>query len=539
MTGARLQVTDASGRRVVPLDKATLTIGRRSANDLQVASADVSRDHAEIVLIDGHFLIRDRGSRFGTFVNDEPVTERAIAHGDRIRLGRTDAAELVLLTQAGEPSIILRDTGSSGAPDLRQMAALLDGLRALGSGRVVDEVLTMVMDLALDVTGAERGFVMLADASGNLEFTIARLKGRVTLPGQSFETSRKVPEEVFRSGRTRVVADLMDGGLAGGHQGTIALGIRHVLCAPLQVLHYASQAGVQEQRVIGVLYLDGQERSKLLSRATQEALETFATEAALAIESARLYSESAEKARLEHDLKIASEIQQALLPEPEHAGATFDLAAVSVACRTIGGDFFDYFDLDDGDLAFSLGDVAGKGPPAALLATAVQSLAAAQAAVTTDPAETLTRINQGLLRRAIQARFATMFHGLLSRGGLLTYCCAGHEPPVLLGRTGIRSLEAGGLVLGLFPHAAYAAEAVQLDPGDVIVVCSDGVTEARSTTDEEFGRDRLIASIATTRGQAADTILDRILGAVREFSAGAPQADDITALVLRFRGDAS
>src|SRR5207247_1823354 len=143
--------------------------------------------------------------------------------------------------------------------------------------------------------------------------------------------------------------------------------------------------GAHTGRIIGVLYLDSREPRQMLSRATQDALETFATEAAIAIESARLYGESAEKARLDHDLQIAREIQNALLPGPEHAGATFDLAAAYVACRTIGGDFFDYFDLADGRFAFSLGDVAGKGPPAALLATAVQSLAAAQAAVTTDP----------------------------------------------------------------------------------------------------------------------------------------------------------
>lgn len=539
MPDARLQVIDTQGRRVVPLDTPLVTIGRRSTSDLQVVGADVSRDHAEIAHVDGRFLVRDRGSRFGTFVNNEPVTERVLAHGDRIRLGRSDAAELILLTHVGESSMILREASGSGTPDLRQMAALLDGLRALGSGRVLDEVLTTVLDLAIDVTGADRGFIMLADAIGTLEQKVARLRNRTTLAGPLMGTSQKIPDEVFRSGRTRVVGDLSDDSQADVHLGTIAIGIRHVLCAALRVQHTTEAGGPNEARVIGVLYLDGRERGQLLSRATRDALDTFATQAALAIESARLYSEAAAKARLDHDLQVASEIQQGLLPPPDYAGATFDLAATSIACRTIGGDFFDYLDLDDGAFAFSLGDVAGKGPPAALLATAVQSLAAALMASTRDPAETLAQVNRGLLRRSIQSRFATMFLGVLSPDGSLRYSSAGHEPPVLVRRHGIESLDAGGLVLGLFPQAAYESGAVRLQPGDVVVVVSDGVTEARNARDEEFERTRLIASIESLHAQEPAAVLDRLLRDVRAFTAGAPQADDVTVVVVRYRGPSS
>ena len=126
--------------------------------------------------------------------------------------------------------------------------------------------------------------------------------------------------------------------------------------------------------MIGVLYLDGRERSTMLSPATRGTLEAFATQAALAIESARLYAESAEKARIDRDLRIAAEIQRALLPEPNYDSPVCDVAAASVPCRTVGGDFFDYLQVDEGDqFGFALGDVAGKGPPAAILAAVVQS----------------------------------------------------------------------------------------------------------------------------------------------------------------------
>src|SRR5215204_3376886 len=160
MPDARLEVTDALGRRIVPIDKQ---------------------------------------SRYGTYVNDEPITvDRALAHGDRIRLGRSGGAELVFLLADTGPTQDKATTTAIG--DLRQIAALLDGLRALGSGRVLDDVLALVLDSAIEVTGAERGFIMLANASNELEFKLARGRRQQSLPGTSFATSRKIPEEVFRTG---------------------------------------------------------------------------------------------------------------------------------------------------------------------------------------------------------------------------------------------------------------------------------------------------------------------------------------------------
>jgi sigma-B regulation protein RsbU (phosphoserine phosphatase) len=533
----RLQVTDPSGRRVVPLDKALFIIGRRTAADLQLVNADVSREHAEIARDGARFLLRDRGSRYGTFVNGEQVTERPLEHGDRIRLGRTDGIELVFMSDMASTQVSgLRDAASDG-DDLRQMAAILNGLRALGSGRVLDEVLTLVLDSALDVTKAERGFVMLARADGELEFKIARGPNRITLPGTSFTTSAKIPREVYQTGQSRIVGDLMEGNLAGMHDGTIAIGIRHVLCVPLSVHPMSAGAGEgAAPRVIGVLYLDGRERATMLSQATRSSLEAFATQAALAIESARLYAESAEKARLDRDLRVAAEIQQALLPEGTHASGAVDLAGASIPCRTIGGDFFDYLDIGDHGFGFALGDVAGKGPPAALLAAVVQSNFIAQAPVSADPADAMARINKALLRRAIQARFATMFFGAVAADGTLRYCNAGQEPPLLLHEDGVEWLEEGGPVLGLLGIATYEHAKVALRPGDLVIICSDGVTEARDAAGDEFGRERLVAAMAGCHGGRPDAVLEQLLEAVRKFSAGEPQADDITALVLRYRG---
>src|SRR5215204_2361662 len=259
MPDARLEVTDALGRRIVPIGKEAFGIGRRETNDLRLAGSEVSRDHAEIVAATGGFLVRDKQSRYGTYVNDEPVTERTLAHGDRIRLGRSGGAELVFLL-ADSPVQDKATTTAIG--DLRQIAALLDGLRALGSGRVLDDVLALVLDSAIEVTGAERGFIMLANAEDELEFKLARGRRQQSLPGTSFATSRKIPEEVFRTGEPKILADLLDGELANVHMGTVALGIRNVQCVPLKLVRYVDRQddAVAGERRIGVLYLDSREK---------------------------------------------------------------------------------------------------------------------------------------------------------------------------------------------------------------------------------------------------------------------------------------
>src|SRR5919109_1372099 len=255
MPDARLEVTDALGRRIVPVSKNQFEIGRRETNDLRLAGSEVSRDHAEITVEGNRFTLRDRNSRYGTYVNGDQVTERALVHGDRIRLGRTGGAEMVFLLAETAPAMEKATTTAIG--DLRQIAALLEGLRALGSGRVLDDVLSLVLDSAIEVSGAERGFIMLEGEGEGLDFKMARSRGRSTIPSGTFAPSRKIPEEVFRTGEPRIVADLLDGDLANVHMGTVALGIRNVLCVPLRLVRYLDRADdVSGERRIGVLYLD-------------------------------------------------------------------------------------------------------------------------------------------------------------------------------------------------------------------------------------------------------------------------------------------
>jgi serine phosphatase RsbU (regulator of sigma subunit) len=399
-------------------------------------------------------------------------------------------------------------------------------------------VLALVLDASIEISGAERAFIMLASASGELEFKLARGRQKLTLTDTTFATSRKIPEEVFRSGQTKVVADLLDAGLADVHMGTVALGIRHVVCLPLNFVQYVETADAKsaEDRRIGVLYLDSRERGSLASEATRTALETLASEASVAIENARLYREKLEKAKMEQEMRIAAEIQQALLPKPRASLGFVEAAAASVPCRSIGGDFFDYLDNPGESFGFTLGDVAGKGPPAALMSALMQGMFAAYAYSPDGPSTAVAHINKALCRRGIESRFVTIMLGSVSPDGRLTYCNGGHNPPMILGKSGVRRLEAGGPVVGLLAMAPFGQDTVQLDPGDVVVIFSDGVSEAMNVAGEEFGDARLLEVAQAGVNDSVQGLVDRVIAAVRAFAKGAAQSDDITVMVLRYLG---
>ena len=315
----RLVVHEPGGRRVVSIDRPVFRIGRAADADLQLGGADISREHALLLTDSEGYLLRDQ-SRAGTFVNGDRIGERRLVHGDEIECGRGNAVLMFLTTppDAGRAAVL-------HAADLRPLATLLASLRAMGGERVLDEVLAMVLDAAIDASGADRGFILLGDASGRLEMQMARAADQATLTVSDATISRKIPEQVFASGEATVVADLMEGDLATVHTGTVALGIRHVLCVPLRVVRYVERAGAASSlRSIGVLYLDSRARGRLLTDSARQEIEALAGEAAAAIENARLYEQALEKAILQHDPVLDHEV--AAPPERSILVAPFDPA---------------------------------------------------------------------------------------------------------------------------------------------------------------------------------------------------------------------
>ena len=519
MSEPRLQILLATetGTRWVDVNRSPFTIGRGSENDLRLVDAQVSRQHSELVQKHGVWYIVDRKSRLGTFLNSERVQTALVQPGDRLRVGAT---ELRMGTSDERP---YSDTTASF--NFRQVNALLKGLQGLGSSAVLEEVLALVLDSALELSGAERGFILLADESGSLKPRLARQRGGTTVTGA--KTSWRIPEEVFATGEDRIVTDLRDEAWSGEHAGTLALGIRHVLCTPLHMIQYGGEAVPTR---IGVLYLDSRERGYLEHTA---ALHLLAAEASVVIENARLYREVVQKEREAQALRIAASIQRALLPPRHYESPRVELEADSVPCLAVGGDLFEYTPSNDDGFAFMVADVAGKGTAAAILAAVVQGLLAAEGGTGDSPDVVLTRVNRALCRRTIDARFVTAFYGRLADNGRLQYCNAGHNPPLLLSTSAVRTLEATGYPLGLFDTATYELGETAIGTDDLLVLYSDGVTEATNDADEEYGDARLRACLEPLRRAPVADVLQAVRDSVKAFTGDVPPQDDVTVMVLR------
>jgi len=548
---ARLVIPEGTGTIARVLDQFPFMIGRLPENALVIPDADVSRQHAEIVQDGTSYVLRDRGSTFGTFVNEKKIEgDHRLAHGDHIRFGspRRPPVEFQMVTDEitsrfglGLPSLP-EDTKTRGAVSGRSMNLLGQALRAMAEGRVLEEVLAIVVDQAVALAGADRGFVMqLPDEGGDsasLVVKMARDRRRRTITDSVTKRSHSIPARAFD---TRKV--VFENEVPEGRDTMVDAKIRSILCAPLPRVRFSSGAAPEGVPApgspIGVLYVDSGGFGKLEDPDLHNAFEQLAAEAAVAIENARLYKEAELKAQLDKDLSLAAEIQRALLPPRDYAANGFELAATTEPCRAIGGDFFEYTELPDGRLGFALGDISGKGPPAALLAAMIQGILNSHADGSAGPADTLNRLNQTLLRRSIQSRFATVAFAVARGDGTLAVSNAGHMPTYVLRKDGrLETLEKGGLMVGIFPQATYEEESIVLEPGDLVILYSDGVTEAFNAHGDQFEEERLQECLRGAEGRPAGEVLDRLVEAVHGFAGAHPQADDITALVFRYRGHA-
>ncbi len=543
-TAARFHYLDESGKEcraniVFP----RFTLGRSSANDLHLNHSGVSRFHAEIVIQDGEHVLRDMGSKYGTFVNGIQIAEAHLTDGDRVQLGSLQGTSLVFHKGDLLQTLVGRSDPNEriglSIRGFKEFGKLFAAFRALSSIPLLDDLLALVVDTAIELTGTERGFIMLKEKNGELSFRCARNNYKRPLDGSCFQTSRRIPYEVFESNQPIVIKDLGFGDGTEKHDRTMALGLRSISCVPLRYLTVhdtGSASPVAQAETIGVLYLDSRNVGVRMPKSRINALETLASEAAMAIYNARLYKDSQDKRRMEEQLTIAREIQQALLPHPYRELEYFRACSQSLPCYEIGGDYFDYFNLENGSFGFALGDVAGKGLPAALLASLIQGIFSAQKLTDAPLAKIIGEVNRKLAQRGTGNRFVTFFFGLMDPDGKCTYVNAGHNPPLLLRREGsMQELTAGGMVLGLFSEASYEAGFVTLQPEDHLVLFTDGLVEALNAKGEEFGTDRLTLLLKTHAQSSAREILSCLQESVLSFSADTPQHDDITMMVLGYR----
>jgi len=548
----RLVVVDPTGaRREVPIAAFPLRMGRQPDNELVLRDTRVSRVQAQITAENGGHFLEDMGSRHGTFVNGEKISRHELKPGDSIEFGVPNSYKVIF---AGEGSTIDELVGrieapvpeQGGARELHHLGVLLDVARSLGSGLSLTDILVAVIDAAIQITRTERGVLLLANAAEELSTAVARNNKRESLPPADLQVSMSVVKRVAASRRELIVTDTgEDGATAMDPNASMArLALRTVVAIPIDKMPvieaFEATIATRQSELLGVLYLDSHQPSTAFSSLDRQVMRTLAHEAATVIENARLFAASRAKARLDHEIEIASEIQQKLLPTALPNLPGLAVAGFTLACHSVGGDCFDVIQLGGGRHGFFVGDVAGKGVSAALLATLLQGVFFTTASTDIPLSVLFAKVNQYLSERSAQERYATVFYGVLDQGGKFEYVNAGHVPPIIRRLSGAsEGLPGGNMPVGLFVEAEYESAAVSLEPGEFLVIYSDGVSEAANSKRELFEEERLRRVIEEFKGQTVEELAACIRDAVKVFSAGAPQSDDITTLVVQYKGSAA
>jgi serine phosphatase RsbU (regulator of sigma subunit) len=548
---AVLEVVSPDGaRRYARITQTPFMIGRgaETGNHLQLTDRRISRNCAAVVIEANRYYVEDRGQRRGLFLNGEKIDSRELQDGDAITFGLDDSYEIIFRSAKGAdddsiPQLLTRiEHITSSEPTgggLRKLNLLLEATTLLHSQLPLDSVLGTMLDYAVSVTDADRGLLLEPDAGGALKVKLARRSGGLRLPPESLTPSHTAIQLALKQQSPVITEDLAQADIdLQAAQSIVAQRLRAVVVIPLYAL---SRANTQESMVnikrgdfLGVLYLDSR-RPAAFSKLDRQILDALAADAASILDNARLVERERERQRLEQEINIARDIQQALLPRDFREYPHLAVTGFNLPCLSVGGDYFDVFPLSDGRTAFLIADVSGKGLGAALLTTMLQG-ALSGMTLGTDPARVFNHVNRFLCGHSEVGRYATVFFGILDQEGHLEFINAGHPSPILIRHgSAEEAFTEGSYPVGLVPEAEYTAVCLKLEPGDTLVLFSDGVTEAADPDEQMFGIARLKELLTGQLECPLEQLQKCVLEAVENFARGARQADDLTLLIVRYR----
>ncbi len=534
-----------------PISRLRTTIGRSARADICIPDAFASRLHAEIRQEGDSFWLVDLGSANGTKLNGVPVnTTIPLYPGGEVQIGETritfesgaqalksnsstliadgtemlDPSTTIALAGRRNPTTEMLDSSMSTRSDLLGLISKV-GIALLSSSGL-DDTLDQVATLVFDAVPAERVVVMLRDEKSGeeMQIKVARTRGS-DVPIEEVRISRAIMNEVMENGKSVLTSDAQQDPRFAS-QTIILQGIRSVLAVPLSV---------DERHVFGLIYADSPTNQATFSTEHLDILTTLASVASIRVENASLLDERINRERMERELELATEIQQRFQPEGPPVLEGYDFQGISFSCYEIGGDYYDFIPRHDGKMLVALGDVSGKGTSASLLMSSLHAAVHGQVAAKTPLAQLVKSVNVYLAENTPSNRFITLFVAELDpASGELTFINAGHNPP-LIGRANgnIELLASGGLPLGLMDFAEFESGTAKLDPGDVLFIYSDGVSEANNLNEDEFGMDRLKAVISSNVGRSASGIRDKVESALSDFTGTAAPNDDITLVIVK------
>lgn len=497
-----LHYIDLDGEHTFTMKGDSAAIGRSPDQDLVLKEAFVSRRHALILRQNGGFELVDQNSSHGTYLNGQRIQRAQLKSGDSVQFGSLNAACFRFSLPEGDAALSssraenLLSALSVFAPtdknipqparEIEKLGFLLNAARQLNAGTAITDILHALLRLSIQLTGVERGFVFLLE-EGELQLGLG-LRSDGTIVDEDSSVSRRAMQKAMQSDSKFSLSDTMADDSAAGWASVMANSIRSIYCIPLRK-HISP---TEPNRMLGMLYLDSQIGAGNLSDIDHQVLDTLANEASTLLHNA-LLADTEQKARqAEEELAIAASIHSGLmaiaLPKLDYA----QVRARSLPCHAIGGDFFDVIELDD-CVCIAIADVSGKGVPASIVAATLQGIIHALMLTGQSLPETADLINRFLCARQV-GKYATMILLKLFRNGCVEYMNCGHIPPVLLHADGNTSyLEDANLIVGIIADAAYSSSKISLQPGDRILLTTDGITEIEDRSGQQIGIEGLAA----------------------------------------------
>jgi phosphoserine phosphatase RsbU/P len=526
-------------------------LGRSEECHVVVPDRAVSRRHARIFRQNSHWYVEDAGSRGGTRLNGAPVDRASpLAPGDEIAIGQStiaiqgkDKSSSAKRSSGSVSSIapgqsvyksadaLLKESVSGAVVStdvdlLRRRAARLELLnavhQALSRSVALDELLEMILEKAFEALQPEEGVIVLRDGPGEYRRAVQR-----RAPGSVGDSilSKTLLEEVVEKKQAALVCDVAADTKFGTAASIRMSGVRSLIAAPLY----------DDSGPLGMIALDSRAFVRPFSEDDLELLTSLGAVASLRIRNVALLQESLERRRLEEELQLARSIQLGLLPRKLPAPAGWSLFGTSFPSRWVSGDHYQVVERGEHEILMMTSDVSGKGMAAALLTASLEALSAVPIEAGLPVEELCFRVSKLLYQRTPPAKYATSFVATVDLPtGKLRYTNAGHNPAVLVrGDDTIERLSSTGVPLGMLPEAPFAAREVELAPGDLLVVYTDGIIEAFDPDDEEFGLERLEEVCRAHRGGSLAELATAIDRALEKFVRGVPYPDDRTLVTLR------
>jgi serine phosphatase RsbU (regulator of sigma subunit)/pSer/pThr/pTyr-binding forkhead associated (FHA) protein len=537
----RLRVTPPIGEPFEHLcEGESLTVGRSSKADLVLSDRFLSRQHARFYRDGDAWVVEDLGSRNTTLLNGRPLaTPVRLSLGDLVKLSETvisiegfDATSSRPKSDASakttsSDTIVLRSASELIATAERESAGRLKLLnevhRALAASLSLEELLEAVLDRTFVHLGPEEAVIFLKRPHGGLDRVASR---RLPSARGDFFFSRSLEQEVAEKGQVALVLDAQTDQRFAAAESILSSGVRSLIAAPL-----IDSAGSH-----GMIVLSSRVHVRRFSEQDMELLAALGSVAALRLRNLSLAEEAAYRRELEKEMALARQIQLTLLPEQLPTIPGYSVFAANDASRAVSGDFYEFQGRDKGDeQVIVIADVSGKGMAASLLAASFDALLMGPIEVGQPPDEICAKTSRRLYMKTPPERYVTAFIAVIDpASGKFSYTNAGHNPGLLFRKDGsVQRLEANGLPIGLFPVVDYEKVETTLSPGELLVLYTDGITEAANPKGDEFGLDRLQAAVKPHTGEPLVAIAVAIETAVEVFADGTPFGDDRTMVMLR------